>query len=330
MSITDIAAGRMPHAPARPFGGRRAPSPPVRPRAPKPDLWAPARGFLAGLPALLQHRLQALALALSGMLKPSEAWSREAAIRALLRSNASATFVRLLAYVGALALLALGAAHMVRSTPASMAAEPAPRTEWVQIAKPFPAFALPMPEFSDRPDYALRRHAIGGGRQDALTWGDIEGDGPQLTVEIYRPAAEFQRFKAPEREVAMRAEGVSPRDIKPAGTMESKFGTVSLVEFSLPRPERQCLGFVRAFENPPLQILGWHCTKGPEPVERDLAACALDRLTLLAAGSEPKVRELFARAELKRTFCGQRSHLLAATPKLGPAGAAPHGRGSSR
>ena len=44
-------------------------------------------------------------------------------------------------------------------------------------------------------------------------------------------------------------------------------------------------------------------------------ACALDRLTLLSAGSEPKVGALFAQAELNRSFCGQRDPLLAATPK---------------
>jgi hypothetical protein len=44
-------------------------------------------------------------------------------------------------------------------------------------------------------------------------------------------------------------------------------------------------------------------------------ACALDRLTLLAAGSEPKVGALFALAERNRTFCGQRDPILAATPK---------------
>jgi hypothetical protein len=43
--------------------------------------------------------------------------------------------------------------------------------------------------------------------------------------------------------------------------------------------------------------------------------CALDRLTLLSAGSEPKVGALFAEAELHRSFCGQRDPILAETPK---------------
>ena len=44
-------------------------------------------------------------------------------------------------------------------------------------------------------------------------------------------------------------------------------------------------------------------------------ACALDRLTLLAAGSEPKIGALFAQAELNRHFCGEHDPILAATPK---------------
>lgn len=44
-------------------------------------------------------------------------------------------------------------------------------------------------------------------------------------------------------------------------------------------------------------------------------ACALDRLTLLSAGSEPKVGALFAEAELHRSFCGEHDPIIAATPK---------------
>ena len=58
---------------------------------------------------------------------------------------------------------------------------------------------------------------------------------------------------------------------------------------------------------------GWFCRRG-EFIERATLACALDRLTLLSAGSEPKVGALFAKAELHRTFCGQRDPILASTP----------------
>ena len=52
-----------------------------------------------------------------------------------------------------------------------------------------------------------------------------------------------------------------------------------------------------------------------KPVDRATLACALDRLTILSAGGDAKVAGLFARAELKRTFCGERNPILAATPE---------------
>jgi len=61
-------------------------------------------------------------------------------------------------------------------------------------------------------------------------------------------------------------------------------------------------------------LSGWFC-RGGEFIDRATLACALDRLTLISAGSEPKVGALFADAELRRSFCGQHDPILAATPK---------------
>ena len=53
-----------------------------------------------------------------------------------------------------------------------------------------------------------------------------------------------------------------------------------------------------------MQIAGWYCSPGEEVVDRATLACALDRLTILSAGGDAKLAGLFARAEIKRTFCG--------------------------
>ena len=74
-----------------------------------------------------------------------------------------------------------------------------------------------------------------------------------------------------------------------------------------------------------MQIDGWYCSAGDEAVDRTTLACALDRLTMLSAGGDAKLAGLFARAELKRTFCGQRSPILAATPEHNVPVAAPRG-----
>jgi hypothetical protein len=62
-----------------------------------------------------------------------------------------------------------------------------------------------------------------------------------------------------------------------------------------------------------MQIAGWYCSAGREVVDRAMVACLLDRLTLV--NGDAKLHEMFARAEVKRTFCGQRNPILAATPE---------------
>ena len=81
------------------------------------------------------------------------------------------------------------------------------------------------------------------------------------------------------------------------------------------RIDASCLRVTRQFDDPRLAINGQFCNAGLELVDRRMVACALDRLTLLSAGSDPKLGALFARAELKRNFCGQNSVFVAATPK---------------
>ena len=48
-------------------------------------------------------------------------------------------------------------------------------------------------------------------------------------------------------------------------------------------------------------------------VDRAMVGCLLDRLTLV--NGDAKLAEMFAHSEVKRTFCGQRNPILAATPE---------------
>jgi hypothetical protein len=151
-----------------------------------------------------------------------------------------------------------------------------------------------------------------------LSWGEAAGSGPYAMIEVYRAAAAGERFIDAASEVAARLVDFSVTDdVKPAGTIDSKFGPVPLVDFAIAAggKGRRCLGFARAFDETPMQIIGWYCSAGDEVVNRAKLACALDRLSIVSAGGETKVAELFADAELKRTFCGQRNPILAATPE---------------
>ncbi len=236
------------------------------------------------------------------------------------REELPAHFVRALAYVGGLAALSMAAAHLFQSPPLTDDIKPIHRSAWIEIERPFPAFALSIPEAAGEPStYTIRRHGQGNGRKDILSLGDPDGLTPYLQVEIYRPGSEPVTTGGPDTVIADGAAALGPVMRSVDEPLISKFGSLDIVSFntSVGAP-RHCLGFVRAYDDPNLRISGWFCqgaVKDGDFVPRGTLACALDRLTLLAAGSEPKVGALFAQAELNRSFCGQREPLLAPTPK---------------
>jgi hypothetical protein len=67
---------------------------------------------------------------------------------------------------------------------------------------------------------------------------------------------------------------------------------------------RSCLGFLKRLDEPNLRISGWSCQGDGLPARRAAIGCTLNRLVLLTAGNDPKLAELFARAELRRGSCG--------------------------
>ncbi|MGC1776413.1 MAG: hypothetical protein WBB34_00590 [Xanthobacteraceae bacterium] len=233
-----------------------------------------------------------------------------------------ATFVRLLAYMGGLAILAIAAASFFRSPAVVAAIQPAARPQWINVERPHPAFDMQMPELPAAGfNYTILRRSSDGARKDVLSWGEPGIAGPYVMVEIYRPGGAGEHFLDAPSEIAARiVDFTVTDDVKPAGEIDSKFGPVALVDFAIAMPgarngPRRCLGFARPFDDPSLQISGWYCSAGAQPVDHAILACALDRLTVLSAGGDPKVAGLFAHAELKRTFCGERNPILAATPE---------------
>ena len=235
-----------------------------------------------------------------------------------------ATLVRLVAYMGGLAILAVTAASFFAAPAdivAALGAAPASRPAWSNVERPYPAFELLMPELAGSTyNYAIQRRAKDGARKDMLNWGEPAEAGPYVMVEIYRPAAASDRFLDASSEIATRiVDYAVTDDVKPDGQIDSKFGPVPLVDFAVAPQgatsgnERRCLGFARPFTQPAMQIAGWYCSASREVVDRSMVACLLDRLTLV--NGDAKLAEMFARAEVKRTFCGQRNPILAATPE---------------
>jgi len=238
----------------------------------------------------------------------------EAPIHPLLRTFADevqATLTRAAAYACALVAFVLIGMEFLTAPRGTVVAQSAV-SEWVDVIKPIPAFALSIPELAAEPQYAIRRHASGGGRKDVFTFGDAAAQEATATVEIYRPGAEAdqpeERARVPELRLSVP---VVWRMI------DTKFGLATVEPFTDrgPQAERRCLRVTRTFDDPRLVINAQFCNPGLELVDRHMVACALDRLSLISAASDPKLIALFARAELKRNFCGQNSVFVAATPK---------------
>jgi hypothetical protein len=222
----------------------------------------------------------------------------------------------MLAYLGAAAVLSMAAAQFFQSATMRNALAPAPRDSWITIRKPYPAFTLSIPEAADAPtQYAIRRDVEGGGRQDILSLGEPNGGNPHLEVQIYRPGSEIGQFATADTVIDDSAATLGPTNMRSQTPLITKFGPMAVIAFDSSRgAPRHCLGFVRQYDDPRLQISGRFC-RGGELIERSTLACALDRLTLLSAGSFPKVGALFAHAELKRQFCVQHEPILTPTPK---------------
>jgi hypothetical protein len=216
-----------------------------------------------------------------------------------------ATFARLFAYVGVLALFGILGVHAWGQFRDEFATKPAPEAGWSVADRSLPAFALSPQDISDKSDksdaYVILRHPSRG-RKDVFRWSGT-GEKPAAELEIYRPGGEYSATVSARAELAERM--VAPgAELEAAGMIESKFGSVTLLRQAGAREGAgSCLGYFKRIDGPALQISGWSCQGDSLPAGRAAIACVLNRLTPLTSGNEPKLAEYFAQAELKRGNC---------------------------
>jgi hypothetical protein len=216
-----------------------------------------------------------------------------------------AMIARLFAYVGTLALIAILSVHFWDRLP-RLAADRSLQADWSLADHSQPAFALGAENHTDKSiAYAILRHPQGG-RKDIFSWpGPAERAIAEL--EIYRMGDEAASATLPQQDLGLRMPPGG--ELEAAGVVDSKFGSVALLwratagAGSKAQHAAGCLGFFRAFDDPALRISGWSCQGDGLPAQRNAVACMLDRLMLLSSGHEPKLAELFARAELNRRNC---------------------------
>jgi hypothetical protein len=217
----------------------------------------------------------------------------------------TATFARLLAYVGTLALFVMFGVHLWDQLPIDDVAEPAAAAGWSLASHSRPAFAVSQFDLLSKTEtYDVFRHPAGG-RKNVIRW-TAAGEGPAAELEIYRPGGE-PTASEPALDLAARMDGKSAdestNELEAAGVIDSKFGSVMLFRHRGEADAQACLAFLKQLDDPHLQISGWSCQGASLQARRAQIGCMLSRLMLLTAGGEPKLAELFARAELKRADC---------------------------
>jgi hypothetical protein len=213
---------------------------------------------------------------------------------------------RLVAYVGALALLAIVGIHLWDEIPAGETAEASVKAGWSVATRAHPAFAVSQFDLAEKTEtYEILRNP-GGGRKDILRWAapdGQQGQKPVAELEIYRPGGESTE-SGPVADIAARIDPDGLHEMEAAGIIDSKFGAVTLLRVAgQPGNARSCLGFIKRLDEPNLRISGWTCQGDSLPARRRAIGCFLSRLILLTAGNDPKLAELFAHAELKRGSC---------------------------
>jgi len=213
-----------------------------------------------------------------------------------------ATVARLFAYVGTLALLAILGIHGWDQLQGIETDALADRAGWSVADRSYPAFALSQIDPSEKSvTYTILRHPEGG-RRDVFRWIDAN-EKPTAELEIYRLGGENDPTAPPGTDIAAWMGLPNASALEAAGVIESEFGTVALLRETGAKDATACLGFLKAIDDPGLRISGFSCQGDSLPARRAAVGCMLDRLILLTAGSEPKLAELFASAELRRTGC---------------------------
>jgi hypothetical protein len=220
------------------------------------------------------------------------------------------TLARLIIYLCTLALIAILGISAWDQLP-DAEPEAAIKANWNLAPRSAPAFTVNQFDLSYKTDaYQIFRHPEGG-RRDVLRWADHAGK-PVAELEIYRPGGELAEAMPAMAEIAGRIDPEGLRELEAAGIIDSKFGAVTLLRvIGDTDGKRSCLGFLRRVDAPNLRISGWSCQGDTLPARRVAIACTLNRLMLLTSGNDPKLAELFAHAELRRSDCA-----AAAVPAL--------------
>jgi hypothetical protein len=210
------------------------------------------------------------------------------------------TLARLIAYAMTLALFGIGGMALWGQLPDAAAIDPSTKAVWSLAERSSRAFTVSPHDKTET--YEIFRHPQGG-RRDVFHWSGADKK-PAAELEIYRPGGELSHDGPAIAEIAARMAPGGVRELEAAGLIDSKFGPVTLLRLiSGTEAARACLGYMKRVSDSNVRISGWSCQGDNLPARRATISCMLNRLTLLGTGNDPKLAELFARAELRRGDC---------------------------
>jgi hypothetical protein len=215
------------------------------------------------------------------------------------------------------ALLALAVPGLLRDwprpDPQAPAAAPAPAIAWIEIARPYPLFALSSPILGNaQPLYTARRHSAGGGREDVLTFGQLGDQKAFLRLGIYRhgteEAADPGYFVDMARRAAASGLGVTQADLPQA--LQTRFGAFESASLELSGPAgvkgRNCRGFRLEVAQPALTLGGFLCGGAEKQISAAELSCVIERIDLLAAGQDRALADFFGAAGSRKSrACAQ-------------------------
>ncbi len=212
----------------------------------------------------------------------------------------------LLIAFGIFLLVAANAPNPVQTASPNAGPVAPPLPVWINIAHPIELFSLTPPQFAKSPFlYEARRHRFGGGREDILTFGQLDAPGPYLRLVLYRVGAEV----APDAPLyvdlartAAQADLSIGRSLTPA-TLATRFGALEVADVDLASAavaSVPCLGFRGGALDGKFRLSGFACGGQAQPISRPALACLIDRLDLNEAGDDKVLAAFFAAGELKR------------------------------
>ena len=184
---------------------------------------------------------------------------------------------RLIAYVGALALLAIVGIHLWDQLPDSARRGPAGESG-LEPGRPLaPGLRRQPDRFVTVKQRLMKFSGIPRAAARTCCAGAAPGEKPVAELEIYRPGTNLSQSGPPSPKSPRRMDPDGRRELEAAGVIDSKFGTVTLLRLAgdVTDGARSCLGFIKRLDEPNLRISAGRARarRLAGPARRGLAAC---------------------------------------------------------